>query len=45
MSCSTDRVRGGGTESLPRIAPLMTYVALAPFLGAEEACAVANGGG
>lgn len=39
------RVRGGGTESLPQLAPLMTYVALAPFLGAEAACAVANGGG
>jgi hypothetical protein len=25
------------------VAPLMTYIALAPFLGAEEACAVARG--
>lgn len=39
------KVRGGGAESLPQIAPLMTYVALEPFLGAEEACEVANGGG
>jgi AcrR family transcriptional regulator len=39
------QVRSGGAESLPRAAPLMTYVALAPFLGADEACAVANGGG
>lgn len=39
------QVRSGGSESLPRAAPLMTYVALAPFIGAEEACGVANGGG
>ena len=39
------RVRSGGAASLPQAAPLMTYLALAPFLGAEEACGVANGGG
>jgi AcrR family transcriptional regulator len=39
------RVRAGGAESLGEAAPLLTYLALAPFLGAEEACAVANGGG
>jgi AcrR family transcriptional regulator len=39
------RMRSAGTESLPAIAPLMSYVPLAPFVGAEEACEVANGGG
>ena len=34
---------GGGAESLPQIAPLATYIALVPFIGAEEAAAVANG--
>lgn len=37
------QVRSGGAKSLPQAAPLMTYIALAPFLGAEKACAVANG--
>jgi len=36
------QVRGGGPESLPLVAPLMTYVSLSPFLGAKKACAVAN---
>lgn len=40
-----DQVRAGGPQSLPQLAPLATYMALAPFLGAEEACAVANGEG
>jgi len=44
-SCRFGRVRGGDVESLRQAAPLMTYIALAPFLGAEEACAAANGGG
>lgn len=39
------QMRSAGTESLPAIAPLMSYVALAPFVGAEEACEVANGVG
>ncbi len=39
-----DQVRASGPESLVEIAPLATYIALVPFLGAEEACAVANGG-
>jgi AcrR family transcriptional regulator len=38
------QVREGGAESLPQISPLMTYIILAPFLGGEEASAVANGG-
>lgn len=36
-------VRLEGPESLPEIAPLATYMALAPFLGPEAACEVANG--
>jgi AcrR family transcriptional regulator len=40
-----DRVKQGSTESLQELGPLATYVALAPFLGGEEACAVANGDG
>jgi AcrR family transcriptional regulator len=40
-----DQVRRDGAASLPEIAPLATYVALSPFLGAERACAVANGDG
>jgi AcrR family transcriptional regulator len=40
-----EHVRREGPESLPGLAPMATYIALAPFLGAEEACEVANGGG
>jgi AcrR family transcriptional regulator len=31
----------GKTADLPRLAPFLTYFALAPFVGAEEACEVA----
>jgi AcrR family transcriptional regulator len=40
-----DQVQRGGAESMQEIAPLATYVTLAPFTGAGEALAVANGGG
>jgi AcrR family transcriptional regulator len=40
-----DQVKRGGAESMQEIAPLATYVTLAPFIGAEEACAIANGDG
>ena len=40
-----EQVRARGPQSLPEIVPPATYVALAPFLGAEEACRVANGEG
>ncbi|HEX3324478.1 MAG TPA: TetR/AcrR family transcriptional regulator [Solirubrobacterales bacterium] len=40
-----DQVIRGGTGSMQEIVPLATYVTLAPFIGAEEACAVANGNG
>ncbi len=38
-------IRDHGPESLPALTPLATYITLAPFLGAEEACRVANGSG
>ncbi len=40
-----DQVKRAGAESMQEIAPLATYVTLAPFIGAEEACAVANSDG
>jgi AcrR family transcriptional regulator len=36
-----DQVKGKGPESLPEIVPVATYVTLSPFLGAEEAYALA----
>jgi AcrR family transcriptional regulator len=38
-------VRSGDTAGLPRLAPFLTYFALAPFIGAEKACEIANGRG
>ncbi len=40
-----DQVRRGAVESMQELAPLAAYVTLAPFIGAEEACAVANSDG
>lgn len=34
-----------GPQSLPSLAPILTYITLSPFLGPEHACEVANGGG
>jgi len=42
LSLSERRLRSGGAEALPGLAPLLAYLALAPFLGAEEACRIAN---
>ena len=39
------RIHEAGPERLPGLAPTCTYIALAPFIGAEQACAVANGDG
>jgi AcrR family transcriptional regulator len=39
------QIRDKGPEALPYLAPICTYIALSPFLGAEEACRVANGDG
>jgi AcrR family transcriptional regulator len=38
-----ERVHRDGPESLPEAVPTATYLALCPFLGAEEACGVARG--
>lgn len=40
-----DKVKEDGPERLPELAPLLTYVTLAPLLGPESACEVANGDG
>jgi AcrR family transcriptional regulator len=40
-----DRVREQGAESLLESPPFLTYVALVPFVGPEQACAIANGDG
>jgi AcrR family transcriptional regulator len=40
-----DQVRRGAIQSLQELAPLATYVTLAPFIGVEDACEVANGDG
>jgi AcrR family transcriptional regulator len=39
-----DQVKEKGPESLPELVPMATYMTLAPFLGAEEAYALAEGG-
>jgi AcrR family transcriptional regulator len=39
------RLRSSGAGSLPSLAPMLTYITLSPFLGAEEACRVANSDG
>ncbi len=38
-------VRSGDGADLPRLAPFLTYFALAPFIGAEQASDIANGKG
>ncbi len=40
-----EAVKTSGPESLPRLAPLFTYLTLIPFLGPEKASAAANGDG
>jgi AcrR family transcriptional regulator len=39
------RMRSSGPASLPTLAPLLTYITLSPFTGAEEASRIANSGG
>lgn len=39
------QVRERGAESLPLLAPLCSYLALVPFIGAEQAIQAANGDG
>ncbi len=38
------QIRDKGPAELPHLAPVFTYIALAPFVGAKRACEVANGG-
>jgi AcrR family transcriptional regulator len=38
-----DWVKAGKVEELPELSPVLTYLVLAPFLGAERACEIANG--
>ncbi len=38
-------IRDSGPEGLPALAPICTYMTLAPFVGIEEACSAANGDG
>lgn len=45
LGIACERIVFGGPESLPEAAPLATYVALSPFLGAAAAAEVANGDG
>lgn len=40
-----DQIKRGNGTAMQEITPLATYFALAPFVGAEQACAVANGDG
>jgi AcrR family transcriptional regulator len=40
-----DQIKGSGPENMQEIAPLAAYVTLAPFIGGEQACTVANGDG
>jgi hypothetical protein len=38
-------VSESGATSLPSLAPVLTYLALAPYIGADAACEAANGAG
>lgn len=40
-----DRICRDGPKALPQVAPLASYMALAPFIGAEQAAEIANGDG
>jgi AcrR family transcriptional regulator len=37
-----EAIRNGQTADLPRLSPVLTYIALAPFIPAEEACEIAT---
>ena len=38
-----DQVKANGPETLPELVPMATYMTLAPFLGSDEAFALAIG--
>ncbi|HET7444672.1 MAG TPA: TetR/AcrR family transcriptional regulator, partial [Solirubrobacterales bacterium] len=39
------RLQDSGPSSLPSLAPMISYMTLAPFVGAEQACRIANSDG
>jgi DNA-binding transcriptional ArsR family regulator len=39
------QIRDSGPEGLPGLAPICTYMSLAPFVDADQACMAANGDG
>jgi AcrR family transcriptional regulator len=45
ISLAREAIGRSGPIGLPGLAPLCTYLALAPFIGAEAACAAASGDG
>jgi AcrR family transcriptional regulator len=42
LSLAQKRLRSGGTEALPGLAPLCAYAILSPFAGAEQAAQIAS---
>lgn len=45
LALAFHQIKRAGPESLPSLAPICTYFTLAPYIGAEEAAAAANGDG
>lgn len=45
LALAFHQIRRSGPESLPSLAPICTYLTLAPYVGAEEAATAANGDG
>jgi hypothetical protein len=45
LALAYNQLRRSGPESLPSLAPISTYLTLAPYIGAEDAAIAANGDG
>ena len=45
LALAYNQIRRSGAEGLPSLAPVCTYLTLAPFVGAEDAAEAANGDG
>jgi AcrR family transcriptional regulator len=45
LALAYHQIRRAGPESLPTLAPICTYLTLAPYIGADEAASAANGDG
>ena len=45
LALAYHQIKRSGPESLPSLAPICTYLTLAPYIGADEAAAAANGDG